>query len=71
MRPKIVICAEYQGTGAAVGTITGFQLAVEHLIQEAGNDDLADLVVFCLGTETRAHPHHANVILRLYFRRHQ
>ena len=68
MRPKIVICAEYQGTGAAVGTITGFQLAVEHLIKEAGNDGLADLVVFCLGTETRtySHPRYSNVIFRQY-----
>ena len=68
MRPKIVICAEYQGTGAAVGTITGFQLAVEHLINEAGHDGLADLVVFCLGTETRtySHPRYSNVTFRQY-----
>ncbi len=67
-RPKIVICAEYQGTGAAVGTITGFQLAVEHLIMEAGNDGMADLVVFCLGTQTRtyAHPRYPNVTFRQY-----
>ena len=67
-RPKIVICAEYQGTGAAVGTITGFQLAVEHLIKEAGNDGVADLVVFCLGTETRtySHPRYSNVTFRQY-----
>lgn len=69
MRPKIVICAEYQGAGAAVGTITGFQLAVEHLIKEAGNDGQADLVVFCLGTEARtySHPRYSNVTFRQYF----
>lgn len=67
-RPKIVICAEYQGTGAAVGTITGFQLAVEHLVKEAGNDEHADVVVFCLGTETRTfrHHRHSNVTIRQY-----
>lgn len=67
-RPKIAICAEYQGTGAAVGTITGFQLAVEHLIKEAGNDGQADVVVFCLGTENRTYSHSRfpNVVFRQY-----
>lgn len=68
MLRKIVICAEYQGTGAAFGTVTGFQLAVENLIEEAGRIASDDVVVFCLGDGTRTYPHpqHANVTFRQY-----
>jgi len=63
MRKKIVLCAEYQGEGATVGTVTGFQLAVDHLIEEAGKENLVDVAIFCLGTVTRTyvHPRFPNV----------
>lgn len=63
MRQKIVLCAEYQGEGATIGTVTGFQLAVDHLIEAAGKENVVDITVFCLGTATRVyvHPRFRNV----------
>ena len=38
-RPKIVICAEYQGEGAVAGSTTGFQRSIEEWIHQAGKEN--------------------------------
>lgn len=67
-RMKIAICAEYQGRGAVIDTVTGFMLSIEHLLAEASNDESVEVVLFCLGIETRVdvHPRFANITIRQY-----
>ncbi len=63
---KIVICAEYQGEGAVLGSTTGFQKAVSEWINQSGIDGTVNVVVYCVGIENKKYNVFDNVIFKQY-----
>lgn len=65
---KVIICAEYQGTGAVVGSTTGFQRSIKELINQAGIENTLDVIVYCMGEkdEVRRYEQYSNIIIKQY-----
>lgn len=64
----MIICAEYQGTGAVMGSTTGFQRSIDELINQAAIENTLDVIVYCMGEkdEVRAYEQYHNIIIKQY-----
>jgi glycosyltransferase involved in cell wall biosynthesis len=61
---KIVMCADYLGTGAVEGSTTGFQQIINDWINKSASDQGIELVVYCLGTKTQQYHPFPNVTVK-------
>ena len=61
---KVVMCADYLGTGAVEGSTTGFQQMVNDWINQSAKDIDIELIVYCLGTKTQQYHPFSNVTIK-------
>ncbi len=63
---KVVMCADYLGTGAVSGSTTGFQQMANDWINQSANQPDIELVVYCLGTTNQQYHPFSNVTIKQY-----
>ncbi|MBF2067738.1 MAG: glycosyltransferase [Calothrix sp. C42_A2020_038] len=63
---KVIMCADYLGTGAVEGSTTGFQQIVNEWINQSANEQDIELVVYCIGTHKKEYNLFKNVLVKQY-----
>ncbi|BAZ12438.1 sucrose-phosphate synthase [Calothrix sp. NIES-4071] len=63
---KVVMCADFLGTGAVDGSTIGSQKIINEWISHSANDPNIELVVYCLGTKKQQYYPFNNVSVKQY-----
>jgi glycosyltransferase involved in cell wall biosynthesis len=63
---KVVMCADYLGTGTVEASTTGFQQMLNDWINQSAKEADIEVVVYCLGTKVQQYYPFPNVTIKQY-----